>query len=65
VIGRSDYETLLARAGDETAEDAATARIVEVKFRQIHNTAVIKGPDGLYWCLRPNIWRDTVVQRLL
>jgi hypothetical protein len=25
VISRSDYETLLARAGDEVAEDAATA----------------------------------------
>ena len=29
VISRSDYETLLARAGDEAAEDAATARIVD------------------------------------
>ncbi len=28
VIPRSDYEALLARAGDETSEDAATARIV-------------------------------------
>jgi DNA-binding XRE family transcriptional regulator len=29
VISRSDYEMLLARAGDEAAEDAATARIVD------------------------------------
>ena len=28
VIPRSDYEALLARAGDEASEDAATARIV-------------------------------------
>ena len=29
VIARSDYEALLARAGDETGEDAMTARIVD------------------------------------
>jgi DNA-binding XRE family transcriptional regulator len=29
VIARSDYEDLLARAGDEAAEDAMTARIIE------------------------------------
>ena len=28
VIPRSDYEALLARAGDEASEDAATARII-------------------------------------
>jgi DNA-binding XRE family transcriptional regulator len=28
VIRRSDYEALLARAGDEASEDAATARII-------------------------------------
>jgi hypothetical protein len=28
VIARSDYEALLARAGDEASEDAMTARIV-------------------------------------
>lgn len=29
VITRSDYEALLARAGDEASEDAMTARIVK------------------------------------
>src|SRR5260370_5023827 len=35
VITRSDYEALLARAGDEASEDAMTARIVEATGAKI------------------------------
>ena len=35
VIPRSDYETLLARSGDEASEDAMTARIVEATDAKI------------------------------
>jgi DNA-binding XRE family transcriptional regulator len=35
VITRSDYEVLLARAGDEASEDAMTARIVEATDAKI------------------------------
>jgi DNA-binding XRE family transcriptional regulator len=35
VITRSEYEALLARAGDETSEDAMTARIVEATDAKI------------------------------
>ena len=40
VITRSDYETLLARAGDEAAEDAATARIVDAT-----SVKIVRGED--------------------
>jgi DNA-binding XRE family transcriptional regulator len=35
VIARSDYEALLARAGDAASEDAMTARIVEATDAKI------------------------------
>jgi DNA-binding XRE family transcriptional regulator len=35
VIRRSDYETLLARAGDEAGEDAMTERIVSATGKKI------------------------------
>jgi DNA-binding XRE family transcriptional regulator len=35
VIKRSDYETLLARAGDEASEDAMTARIIDATDAKI------------------------------
>jgi DNA-binding XRE family transcriptional regulator len=35
VIKRSDYEVLLARAGDEASEDTMTARIVEATDAKI------------------------------
>jgi DNA-binding XRE family transcriptional regulator len=35
VITRSDYEALLARAGDEASEDAMTARILEATDAKI------------------------------
>ena len=35
VIARSDYEVLLARAGDAASEDAMTARIVEATSAKI------------------------------
>jgi DNA-binding XRE family transcriptional regulator len=35
VIARSDYEALLARAGDEASEDALTARIVDTTDAKI------------------------------
>jgi DNA-binding XRE family transcriptional regulator len=35
VIARSDYEALLARAGDEASEDAMTVRIVEATDAKI------------------------------
>jgi len=35
VITRSDYEALLARAGDEASEDAMTARIIEATDAKI------------------------------
>src|SRR6202035_1847607 len=48
VITRSDYEALLARAGDEAGEDAMTARIVEAT-----NAKIARGEDvalpGAVW----------------
>jgi DNA-binding XRE family transcriptional regulator len=35
VITRTDYEALLARAGDEASEDAMTARIIEATDAKI------------------------------
>jgi DNA-binding XRE family transcriptional regulator len=48
VIARSDYEALLARAGDEASEDAMTARIVGAT-----NARIARGGDmalpGAVW----------------
>jgi DNA-binding XRE family transcriptional regulator len=40
VIARSDYEALLARAGDAASEDAMTARVVEAT-----NAKIARGED--------------------
>ena len=48
VITRSDYETLLARAGDEAAEDAATARIVDATSVKIARGEDVALPTAVW-----------------
>jgi len=48
VIARSDYEALLARAGDEAGEDAMTARIVEATDAKIARGEDVALP-GAVW----------------
>jgi DNA-binding XRE family transcriptional regulator len=48
VISRSDYETLLARAGDEAAEDAATARIVDATSAKIARGEDVALPTSVW-----------------
>jgi DNA-binding XRE family transcriptional regulator len=48
VISRSDYETLLARAGDEAAEDAATARIVDATSPKIARGEDVALPTSVW-----------------
>jgi len=48
VIKRSDYEVLLARAGDEASEDTMTARIVEATDAKIARGEDVALP-GAVW----------------
>jgi DNA-binding XRE family transcriptional regulator len=48
VIARSDYEALLARAGDEVGEDAMTARIVDATDAKIARGEDVALP-GAVW----------------
>ena len=48
VITRSDYEELLARAGDEASEDAMTARVVEATDAKIARGEDVALP-GAVW----------------
>jgi ribosome-binding protein aMBF1 (putative translation factor) len=48
VIPRSDYETLLARAGDEASEDAMTARIVEATDAKIARGEDVALPTAVW-----------------
>ena len=48
VIARSDYEALLARAGDAASEDAMTARIVEATDAKIARGEDIALPAAVW-----------------
>jgi DNA-binding XRE family transcriptional regulator len=48
VIARSDYEALLARAGDAASEDAMTARIVEATDAKIARGADVALPTAVW-----------------
>jgi DNA-binding XRE family transcriptional regulator len=48
VIKRSDYEVLLARAGDEASEDTMTARIIEATDAKIARGEDVALP-GAVW----------------
>jgi DNA-binding XRE family transcriptional regulator len=48
VIPRSEYETLLARAGDEASEDAATARIIAATDAKIARGEDIALPTAVW-----------------
>jgi DNA-binding XRE family transcriptional regulator len=48
VIPRSEYEALLARAGDEASEDAATARIVAATDAKIARGEDVALPATLW-----------------
>src|SRR6266849_9657932 len=48
VIPRSDYDALLARAGDEASEDAMTARIVEATDAKIARGEDVALPTAVW-----------------
>jgi DNA-binding XRE family transcriptional regulator len=48
VISRSDYEALLARAGNEASEDAVTARIIETTDAKINRGEDIALPAAVW-----------------
>ena len=48
VIPRSDYEALLARAGDEASEDAMTARIIEATDAKIARGEDVALPTAVW-----------------
>jgi DNA-binding XRE family transcriptional regulator len=48
VIARSDYEALLARAGDEAGEDAMTARIVDAAKAKIARGEDVALPSAVW-----------------
>jgi ribosome-binding protein aMBF1 (putative translation factor) len=48
IIPRSDYEALLARAGDEASEDAMTARIVEATDAKIARGEDVALPTAVW-----------------
>jgi hypothetical protein len=48
VIARSDYEALLARAGDAASEDATTARIVDATDAKIARGEDVALPTAVW-----------------
>jgi DNA-binding XRE family transcriptional regulator len=48
VIARSDYEALLARAGDAASEDAMTARIIEATDAKIARGEDVALPTAVW-----------------
>jgi DNA-binding XRE family transcriptional regulator len=48
VLKRSDYDVLLARAGDEEAEDRATARIIERTTAKIERGEDVALPTSVW-----------------